>query len=310
MPQTDASLPNLNLLHTLLALLEERSVTRAATRLRLTQPAVSRSLQQLRDLTGDPLLVREGRAMSVTRRGEELLEPARQALSGASAVLGKREAFDPRIAEGVIRIATSDHVELALMPSFGELLMDRAPKLVVHVLSVEPTFAPLRDGAVDFVIGPFDDAPAELRREALFEEPFACILRSSERARRRMDLDEYLKRQHVLVAPRGRPSGVVDEELAKLGRERKVARVVPHFLVAPLIVSRSEFCATLPESVARALARAYKLDVVKPPLRLPRVAVSTVWHARRESDPLHAWTREMLRMAAARGLRGRAKRGE
>ena len=304
MPKTDGRLPNLNLLTTLLVLLEERSVTRAAKRLRLTQPAVSRSLQQLRELIGDPLLVREGRGMSVTRQGEGLIEPAREALSRASTVLGRREAFDPRDAEGVIRIGTSDHVQVALLPWFDALVMERAPRLVIQIHSVEPTFAPLGDAAVDFVIGPFDDAPPELRREALFDERFVCIVRSQGRTRRRLGMDEYLDRGHVLVAPRGRPSGVVDEELAKLGHQRRVARIVPHFLMAPLVVSRSELCATLPASVARAMAGGNGLDVVAPPLRLPPVRLSMVWHARRATDPLHAWAREMFRLAAVQRADG------
>lgn len=307
MPSMHLSDIDLNLLPTLLALLEERNVTRAAERLRRTQPAVSRSLSRLRVLLDDPILVRSGRSLTLSQRGEALLRPVRQLAAQAAHVLLPSTPFDAKTHAWTTRVATSDHVEHLLFPRLQPLVAADAPGLTMHVRSVDGVFALLRDDSADLLIGSLPDAPSDLRRAEIFDEPTMCLRRRSGPRKRRLDLDAFVAADHVFVAPRGQTRGPIDEALLAIGRERRIARVVPHFLVAPFLVASSDLITTLPESVARPFAELLSLELHEPPLALPRVRLSMVWHARLDADPAQRWFRDAVRRAL-RPDEGRAAR--
>ncbi|HET9620724.1 MAG TPA: LysR family transcriptional regulator [Kofleriaceae bacterium] len=293
---------DLNLLTSLDALLDEHNVTRAAKRLGVSQPAVSHSLRRLRELLGDPLLVRApgGIGLVATPRAIELRPAVRAALDAAEAVLQAAPRFDPARAERRFVLAMADQAAYQLLPPVVATIAAGAPGITLDLRPPAGDLnVPLLDGEVDLAIGVFDDAPTGLRTEALWHDTMACVTRrGGPGARTPLDLDHYLARPHLLVAPRGRPGGFVDDLLAHDGLRRRIVVIVPHFLVAPAIIAGSDLIWTAPAGLARTLATHYPLAIRTPPLAIPGFTLALRWHVRLDRDPGLAWLREQLRAAA------------
>jgi DNA-binding transcriptional LysR family regulator len=291
---------DLNLLTSLDVLLDENSVTRAAKRLGVSQPAVSHSLRRLRELLGDPLLVRTPHGMQATPRAHELRPAVRAALEAAEAVLQAAPRFDPARAERSFVLAMADQAAFQLLPPLVERLAASAPGITLQ-LRPPPTdlAAALAEGELELAIGVFGDSPSAIRTDVLWAEHFACVVRrGSPGTRGAFDLERYLARPHLLVAPRGRPGSVVDDLLARDQLRRRIVVVVPHFLVAPAIIATSDLVWTAPAGLARALAARYALAVRPPPLPLPSFSIAMRWHLRLDRDPGLAWLRALLREVA------------
>lgn len=291
---------DLNLLTSLDVLLDERNVTRAARRLGVSQPAVSHNLRRLRELLGDPLLVRTPQGMQATPRGLELRPAVRAALEAAEAVLQAAPSFDPARAERRFVLAMADQAAFMLLPRLVERIAAVAPGIALDLRPPpDDLSAALTEGELELAISVFNDAPAGIRSETLWTESFSCVMRrGGPGSRTALDLAHYLARPHLLVSPRGRPGGFVDDLLARDQRRRRVAIVVPHFLVAPAIIATSDLIWTAPTGLARLLAGRYPLAVRPPPLELPSFAVVLRWHLRLDRDPGLAWLRQLLREAA------------
>lgn len=293
---------DLNLLTSLDVLLEERNVTRAARRLGVSQPAVSHNLRRLRELLGDPLLVRSPGGMQATPRAAELKPQVRALLDAAEAVLQAAPTFDPASAERAFVLAMADQAAAQLLPPLAERLATLAPR--VQLLLRPPTTEVdrvLAEGGLDLAIGVFPSVSATVRTEPLWDETFACVVRrGSPGARGPFDLQRYLALDHVLVAPRGRPGGIVDDVLARDGLRRRVSVMVPHFLVAAAIVARTDLVWTAPASLARVAAQWHALTIRTPPLALPGFTNVMRWHVRLDRDPGLAWLRGQLREIAPR----------
>ena len=293
---------DLNLLTSLDVLLEEKNVTRAARRLGVSQPAVSHNLRRLRELLGDPLLVRTPRGMQATPRAIELGPAVRVALDAAEAVLQAAPRFDPARAERSFVLAMADQASFQLLPPLIARIAAAAPGITL-LLRPPPgdLSAALAEGEAELAIGVFGDSPAQIRSEPLWTEAFACVVRRhGPGTRGRFDLERYLARPHLLVAPRGRPGSIVDDLLARDDLRRRIAVVVPHFLVAPAIVAASDLVWTAPASLAHALAASYALAVRPPPLVIPSFTITMRWHLRLDRDPGLTWLRSMLREVAPR----------
>lgn len=293
---------DLNLLTSLDVLLDEKNVTRAARRLGKSQPAVSHNLRRLRELLGDPLLVRTPRGMQATPRAAELIPAVRATLEAAEAVLQAAPRFDPARAERSFVLAMVDQAAFQLLPPLVARLAAAAPQIALRLRPPPGDLtAALADGEIELAIGVFGDAPAGMKTEPLWEETFACVVRRGGPATRGpFDLERYLARPHLLVAPRGRPGSVVDDLLARDHLRRRIAVVVPHFLVAPAIVATSDLVWTAPAGLAHALAAGYPLAIRPPPLAIPSFSIAMRWHLRLDRDPGLAWLRAMLREVAPR----------
>jgi DNA-binding transcriptional LysR family regulator len=291
---------DLNLLTSLDVLLDEASVTRAAKRLGKTQPAVSHNLRRLRELLGDPLLVRTPRGMQATPRAHELRPAVRAALEAAETVLQAAPRFDPARAERSFVLAMADQAAFQLLPPLVQRLATAAPGITLQLRPPPVDLAAaLSEGELELAIGVFGDSPSGIRSELLWTETFACVVRrGGPGARGPFDLRRYLARPHLLVAPRGRPGSIVDDLLARDHLRRRVAVVVPHFLVAPAIIAASDLIWTAPAGLAHALAARYALTVRPPPLAIPSFAIAMRWHLRIDRDPGLAWLRALLREVA------------
>ena len=296
---------DLNLLVALDALLSERSVTRAARRIGLSQPATSHALGRLRDLLGDPLLVRVGGGMALTPRGEALAEPTRAALDAASRVLAPRGAFDPAAETRPLRLAGADFTQVDILPRLCARLAEEAPGIDVQVHPApEDLLGLVQRGEVDVALGPvrFSGLQPGLEEEPLFEERFVCVVRDGHPLTRgRLTLERFAAARHAMIAPRGKAGGVVDDLLAKHGKTRRVAARVAHFLVAPHVVAATDLVLTLPERVARLYEEQLPLRTLKLPFEVPGFTVSMIWHERSKSDPALRWARGLLREVARPG---------
>jgi DNA-binding transcriptional LysR family regulator len=295
---------DLNLLVVLDALLAERHVTRAAARVGLTQSAASHALARLRGLLGDPLLIRGPTgAMLPTARADALAPALRAALAGLQAALRGEAPFDPATARRTFRIATTDYAELILLPPLVAVLAREAPgcDLWVHAVADDPAAA-LAAGSYDCAVAVWRGRgwPAGIYERKLFDDGFTCVVRRGHPlARQRLTLARYQAQSHLLIAPRSTSGSYVDDALAALGRSRRIAVAVPHFLVAPHVIASSDLIVTLAARIARAFIAPLGLVALAPPLELPGFTSSLVWHERTQRDPGQRWLRDRLTAVSA-----------
>jgi DNA-binding transcriptional LysR family regulator len=293
---------DLNLLTVFEAIAEARSVTRAADRLGLSKAAMSRALGRLREAVGDPVLVRSGNEWALTERARGLVEQVTALARDARQVLSAPDIFRPATSEREFRVHATDHVVSLIGAALCKRVSDEAPHAGVRFLPILPDDVPALSDGVDLAIGVFPRLPADFRTQVLFEDRFACVARAHHPSvRGRLTLDHYLQLQHVLIAPRGRPGGVVDDALAERGLTRHVTRYLPYYLAALELIAKADCVLTMSERLARQHAARFGLQVVRPPLELPSYKIVQVWHPRLGRDRAHAWFRQVV-AAAASGL--------
>ncbi|WP_394822485.1 LysR substrate-binding domain-containing protein [Pendulispora albinea] len=288
---------DLNLLVVLDALLAERSVTLAAKRLRLSQSGTSAALGRLRLLLDDPLFARTPRGLSPTPRALLLVEPVRQILTSVEHVLAAPK-FDPATAERTVRLAMGDYAQYVVLPALLSRLAREAPRVAIAVTPLvrEPR-AHLDDGSCELVLAPGLKTAGALHAETLFHERMTTIARKGV-VGKKLGLRQFTSLGHVLVSPEGSGGAMVDRALAERKLRRFIALRVPHFLVAPEVVARSELIATLPDRVARRAAEALPVRGYVPPVPLPSFSIALGWHARSEGDPALSWLRATLQKVA------------
>ena len=292
---------DLNLLVALEALLAERSVTRAARRLGLTQPAVSGMLGRLRALFDDPLFVRSRRGIVPTPRAEALAEPLARWIAEAQALVSPHD-FDAATSERSFAISVNDYMQAALLLPFLRTLRRRAPRtrLALGPPEAADLTGALQRGRLDLAVTIPEFAPPQLPSRALYEDRYVAIVRSGHPLRaRRPSLDAFCGLDHVLVSPSGGGArGPTDDALAALGRRRRIALTVSSFLLVPELVQASDLVAVVPERLLR--GRRASLRVFAPPVELAPIRVIAVWHGRSHRDPAHVWLRGMLADVARR----------
>jgi DNA-binding transcriptional LysR family regulator len=291
---TDLRDVDLNLLVALDALLERQSVTGAAARVGLSPPAMSHALARLRALLGDPLLVRAGRSMVLTPGAGALKPKVRALVEQLREVLAPMQAADLRQVERTFVVHASDYALLVLGASVDARAREQAPRLCLRFLpNTDRDAELLRLGEVDLAIGVYPSLPPEIHTQKLFDERLVCVVRDAHPVvRRRLTKERFAELEHIQVAPRGRPGGVVDDAMARAGLSRHVSRMVPFFLSALHLVAETDCVLTVPERVARATAERFGLRVVEPPIELPPYVFQQIWHPRNHADAAHRWLRE------------------
>ncbi len=291
---------DLNLMIVLQALLRERQVTRAALAVGLSQSATSHALSRLRELFGDPLLVRSGNRLDLTPRATSLLPELERGLAHLGAALAGEAAFDPASAERRFTVAIADYGQALLLGPLLRRLGSEAPRVELTAISLPSAVEPIDSGAVDMGVVASGPLPPGFSARELFDDGFVCCVRKRHPSVRgpRIKLEQYLALGHVLVAPSGTRGSVVDTELERRGHVRRIAIRISSFLLAPLIVSQSDLVSTGPERLLGRLAPHYPIRIVEPPLKLPRFKLWLVWHSRRDHDPAHAWLRALIERAS------------
>lgn len=296
---------DLNQVKALHHLLEEASVSRAATHLRVTPAAASNALRRLRDALGDPLLVKQGRGLVRTRLGEELRSPARDVVSSAERLLGQAQPFSPARYAGSLPVAMAEHVAAMLLPTLDMQLRREAPHASLNIAPVPEDAEAWLLRSAGVLVGPTGAAGVPLREGAMQAEPFyvdryVCMLRRGHPATaKRWSAASYASLEHVLVTPRGASmASAIDDQLARLSLQRRVHRTVPSFTLALSIVSRSDHVTSMPERCARA-ADLRHLTMKQLPLPPTPIAMHLLTHAAHARDGRVLLLKRVLHAALA-----------
>lgn len=314
--RADSDKIELHLVRVLHTLIVERNVSRAAMRLGSTQPAVSAQLKRLRELTGDPLLVRSGNGMQPTATALRLLEPAAALLGAAETLFSPRQRadrFEPSEARLVFRIAASDYLDPGFLPALVARLQVAAPLVQLELLPLSAAFdyrAALADGRVDLVVGNWLQPPGELRLGRLVEDEMVCLAADDHPVVRLGDaawtVERYLACQHVAPTPlHPGARGVVDDHLASLGLQRQLSVRAAHFGLLPLMVARSRLLLTTGRLFCERYLKLLPVRIVRCPVPFPPLVYYQLWHDLSHAAAPLRWLREQVR-EAARELAGPA----
>jgi DNA-binding transcriptional LysR family regulator len=295
---------DLNLLVALDALLTERSVTRAAARVGLGQSAMSHNLGRLRALFGDELLTRGPEGMRPTPRAMALVDPVRVALAQFQALVARDEAFDPGTTDRQFRIGLPDSIEALLGPALLAHLCSEAPGVRVRLYSTDRLrlLDELDEDRIDLGvgIGAFPEGKAHHKQRLLMTDPYLCMFDAAQvGVQPPISLEDYVRLPHVLTSLRQGERGVVDEALEKLGLSRTVVLTTPRFVVVPFLVAGAPVITTMHARLARLFADTLGLSLSPPPVDLPEIKVSLLWHASYDEDGGHRWLRQTIVGVAA-----------
>lgn len=293
-----SSTPDLNLLVTLDVLLSEGSVARAARRLRLSPSAMSRALGRLRDATGDPLLVRTGRALAPTPRAVALRERVQHVVQEATSLLRPAEALDLAQLARTFTIRSSEGFVESFAPRIIARIAKEAPCVRVSFLQkADKSSAPLREGAVDLETGVVEkDTSPELLAKVLFRDRLVGATRKGHPLTKgRITPARYAAGPHICVSRRGFDREPVDDALDALGLHRDVVTSVGGFATALGLARATDFVATVPEQHTRALRAG--MFTFPLPIAVSAFTVSLLWHPRLDSDPAHRWLRQHVQHA-------------
>lgn len=279
---------DLNLLVALDALLTERSVTRAAGRIGISQSAMSHALGRLRATFSDELLTRGPDGMRPTPRALALIEPMQSVLAQIQQITAPPAAFDPANADITFTLGIPDSTEVLLMPNLIAHLQAKAPgvKLLLHTVDRNRILDDLDSGRVDLGIGVFEQGQTHHKRRILNKESYLCLFNADlVGLTPPISLDDYLRFPHLLTSLVESAHGVVDDALAKIGRKRVIALTSPRFAVMPFVVRQAPVIATMHSRLARFFADSMGLTVSPAPVDLPDVSISMIWHASNDDVP-------------------------
>lgn len=301
---------DLNLLRVFDAVMTEQNLTRAASRLAMTQPAVSNALRRLRDALGDELLIRTAHGVKPTPRAENLWPSVRRALSELEEAIEPEQTFDIATTQTTFRMAMADATAALWLPSLVRSIEREAPGIMVRMVPLttrEPRPLLLR-GDIDLAVGFFPGVVAQLaggqqnvsvspiRHEQLYSGRYVCVMRKNHPlADRELTVDAYCEANHVLVSFSGRAHGLVDEALAQLGRERRILLTVNQFFTAGRVVATSDLITVLPQHLIASTGMPGGALVMKElPFAMPNMHIDMLWHERDTRSPAHKWLRAHL----------------
>lgn len=300
---------DLNLLLVLDTLLEERSATRAARRLHVTQSAVSNSLAKLRRILDDPLVVRSQGRLVPTPRAVALGPALRASIEGLRAVVEGGQ-FEPRTTTRRFTLACTDVVTKAIGPSLVAILAERAPESTLRIVTVEHQIQRdgLATGDVDAMLGIPPTTPRGCSTEVAYTDEMVVIARRGHpRMRGRLTLKKYVELPHIEVALFGEPEPRVDEALAKVGARRRIVTSVPEFASIPLLVAHGDAIATTSRRLAEVFLPRLPIEMHRAPIPFAPLEVKLIWHARTDADEGARFFRDVVRRAIA-GSRTRLRR--
>lgn len=300
---------DLNLLIYLDVLLRERSVTKAAQALGITQPAMSNGLKRLRELFDDPVLVRTSDGMSATERALQLQPLVRNILTEVDSAVQPTGKFEAEGSGRVFRIMVSDYAEATLVPAIVKRLRREAPGVILDFLTPsDVTYKDVEQGKVDMAINRFDELPQSFHQKTLWRDGFSCLLNPNNPLLENFCLEQYLKANHIWVSKTGmgvgtgvNPSkdkavqlGWVDESLAAVGHKRNISVFTRHYQMPALLAMNNDLVATLPTKVAKMQAQSGELKMVEAPFEIPPFELRMAWSPLLHHNPPHQWMRTLI----------------
>lgn len=288
---------DLNLLVVFNYLLTEGSVSAAAEKMNLSQPAVSNALRRLRTLTGDELFIRTSKGMEPTPYAAQLAEPITYALSTLHDTLNQRASFDPLASRRKFVIAMTDLGEITLLPRLMDLLSRTAPGITISTVrnTHDSLSTEMEAGHVDLAIGLLPQLKTGFFQQRLFMQRYVCLMRSEHPyAGTAISSKQYFDSEHVQVVSAGTGHAKLDEIIDSSERKRTVKLLVPHFVVVGHILSNTDLIATVPELYALHYAKPFNLTYVDHPIPLPRIGINLFWHAKFHKEPGNQWMRKII----------------
>ena len=286
-----------NLLAALDALLREKSVTRAARRLGVGQPALSHSLSRLRDHFKDELLVLRGRNYVLTDKAEKLESVVANATRALAEVFEEQPIFDAKTSSYRFVLACSDLFGLLIVPELLRTLKREAENVQIELRAMVGTTKESILEGVDLALGIFEDVPAGFNQQSLYDDPAVCVVRANhEQVGKRLTLETYSKLSHLEIAPVADSLTElhIERALAAIGKRRNVTLRVPYYLLVPHILEQTDYVATLSASGAEILATMARLRVLEPPIALPSYKYSQIWQNSHNDNRGHMWLRERV----------------
>ncbi len=282
---------DLNLLPALAALLEERSISRAAARHHLSQPAMSRVLQRLRGTFGDQLLVRAAQGYVLTARARRLQDELQQLLPRIDRLL-RGETFDPATAEDRFRLCCPDYLSRLFAPPLAERLAGAAPRATLEIAPWhERAVEDVTRGRIDALLRPNRVSPL-LRSEEIRRNDMVCVMSASHPlAGRRMTMKGYLAYPHIMVTVMSGERTMVDEQLAAAGHRRRIGLRVPYFGSAVLAVENTQLIATVPRIAAHQYTRETRVRILPSPFKFEPIRILMSWHTSTDAEPSLRWFR-------------------
>ncbi len=293
---------DLNLLRVFDAILQTRSVTTAAANLHLTQPAVSKQLNRLREMLEDPLFVRTNEGMAPTPRAEALAGPIRQALHEVRHAIEQQLGFDPGTSDRTFRIFMNDAGQMALLPRVLALIVKEAPLVNIQTVQI-PTLrmrsVGLESGDVDLAVGYFEEFDGSMHCQVLFEEHYVGMVRTGHPSvHDALSFDQFLKSPHLVYQPSGGGHGsqesFVDRAFWQAGVERRVAVRLAHAVGISAMVSHTDLLVIVPHKLAQACANLVDVKILDLPIDIPRFQIAQYWHDRYHTDPGSRWLRSVF----------------
>ncbi len=301
---------DLHLIRVLHTVIHERSVSRAALRLASTQPTVSAQLRRLRQLTGDPLLVRAGQQMQPTETALQLLGPAERLLQEAERLFGRhraqqrRTAFEPAHASGLFRVAASDYLDPLFLPRLVARLKHAAPGMQLELMPLSQDYdyrRHLAAGDVDLVVGNWLQPPEELHLARLLSDEIVCLVAENHphAGGRGWTRERYLEQEHVAPMPMSPGAvGVIDEHLRNQGAQRHIVVRASHFSLIPLMVADSLLVLTTGRQFCSRYVGTLPVKIVRCPVLFPPLTYYQLWHELTHAAPAQRWLREQVRAVA------------
>lgn len=298
---------DLNLLVYLNTLLKERSVSRAAEKLGITQPAMSNALRRLRDLLGDPILVRTSSGMAPTERATAMEPLVVEALSRAELALQPVENFDAANSARTFRIMASDYIETTLLAPLIGRLNEIAPNISLDILTPsDGSFADLERGDIDMAINRFDHLPDSFHQRSVWRDNFSCLVGSEHPAGQKLTLEDYLASKHIWVSKTGigvgtgmsakhsQKLGWVDEALAEQGHKRHISVFTRHYQVSNYLIHSKKLVATLPTRAAMLWRGTSGITITKPPFPIVPIEIKMAWSPVLHHNTAHKWLRDEI----------------
>ncbi|MER1966611.1 LysR family transcriptional regulator [Castellaniella sp. GW247-6E4] len=292
-----------HLLRILQILLTEQSVSRAAIKLGLSQPALSNSLRRLRDITGDPILVRGKTGMVATERGLELLAHANDALAAIDRIKQPTGVFSPATTLREFHLGAPDYLDAMFLPNIAEILRREAPhaKLIVHPINADFDYvAALESGALDVVIGNWLEPPPHMHMSRLFDDEVVCMIGSQNPlATRGLTLKRYLEIPHLAPFPYvSRRQSFIDGHLATQGLRRNIQMTIPYFGQVAGMLLRTDLVFTTGRQFAQHYARYLPITILPSPVDFPPMRFYLLWHQRSHSASEVVWLRRCVSRVA------------
>jgi LysR family transcriptional regulator, nod-box dependent transcriptional activator len=294
---------DLNLLIALDSLLTDKSVTRAAVKLNVTQPAMSGALARLREYFEDALIIQVGRQMELTPLAQSLVGPIHDVIMRIDSAIATEPTFDPAKSKRHFTITASDYVIRVFLENVMAELHRSAPGISFEFRqSTGRVQEELESGEVDFVIGPEIDVLAEHPKEVLFEDTYTVIAWNGSRfTGDSMSIEEYMALRHVVFRSEHRGIAWLERWFAsRHGDVRQIDAAVPTFLLLPHLVVETDRIATIQTRLARMFVDILPIRLIKPAFELPTLMEVLQWNVRRDPDPAIRWLRTVLKEHAAR----------